>query len=450
MMSRFVLACVLALAGVVANAQSWMTAYESGLTAARAGNWAAARAAFQQAAAYRTEDTANPTNLPGPVTERKLWRNGAPYSPNFLAAYAEYRLAAAAPNASDAKPTYQTAATEFEALLTKGQQSAAAYYYLEQIYTKLGDTEKRMDLEARFAKAKPTFRVDTEVVAPEDLSAMNRSAGGSPTTGQGPTITTIKAGSGDTTTTTGGAPTIGGSPAVGPVATIPTKYALIIGNSAGQGASAINFGAEDAQLVREALVQDAGYAEANVDLVLNATKDQIMASAKALADRVPENATIFIFFAGNGVNIGGKDYLAGVDTTSSTDVSTMVPKLDVYRLFMTKGAKIFAFFEAPRPIVNGYYFGQEIPLVGMVAQTQSTIPGETIYSIQRDGKTNGIFGEALASTLTSIRSNHIPITEFGWHVFNRIRGGAGRSSGGGGTQIPTLPVLTHVGPDESF
>ena len=43
---------------------------------------------FQQAAAYRPEDVAVATTLPGPVTEPRRWRNGSPYSPNFLAAYA--------------------------------------------------------------------------------------------------------------------------------------------------------------------------------------------------------------------------------------------------------------------------------------------------------------------------------------------------------------------------
>src|ERR1044072_9589076 len=112
---------VFALLGAMASAQSWMASYENGLKAARKGNGGAPRAAFQEAIAMRPEDTGNATRLPGPVTERRNWRNGAAYSPNFLAAYSEYRVGLAAATMEDAKPHFQTAASEFEAHITKGQ-----------------------------------------------------------------------------------------------------------------------------------------------------------------------------------------------------------------------------------------------------------------------------------------------------------------------------------------
>src|SRR5690348_8538506 len=113
---RLVFVLFLALLGVAAHAQTWTAAYENGLRLAKAGDWAAARAAFQQAIAYRPEDTSAPTVLPGPVTERRTWRSGAPYSPNFLAAYSEYRIGTASAKPEDAKPALQTAASEFETL----------------------------------------------------------------------------------------------------------------------------------------------------------------------------------------------------------------------------------------------------------------------------------------------------------------------------------------------
>lgn len=438
---RVLLVVLLALLGGIAGAQSWMTAYDKGLQAARSGDWVGARAAFQQAIAYRPEDASGPTTLPGPVADRSQWRNGAPYSPNFLAAYCEYRIGVGAPKPEDGRSALDTAAAELETLLSKGQSSRETFFFLNQIYTRTGDTAKRQDVETRYQAAKMKFRVDTEIVAPEELALItgNPNKGGGQ--GTGPQITIVRPGQPATTVTN---PGTGNSlaPAVGPVATIPTKYALIIGNSTSllkQGA--VTFGSDDAQAIREALVNNAGYMEANVDLVLNTTKDQLMASARALADRVPDDGTVFIFFAGNGANIDGKDYLAGVDTASDTDASTMVAKMDVFRLFMAKGAKIFAFFESPRPISNGNYFGKEVPLLGSIAQVQSTIPGENVYSEIRGGHQGGIFANAVISSLQDIRSNRIPITEFAWQVFNRARGSR---------QVPTLPVLTHIGDQDRF
>lgn len=433
--------------GAIASAQSWMTSYEEGLKAARVGNWSAARAAFQEAIAMRPEDTGSPTRLPGPVTERRQWRNGAPYSPNFLAAYSEYRLGVAAGGPDEAKPHFDTAAAEFEALIAKGQASKEAFYFLNQIYVRLGDTAKRMELESKFASMKPNFRVDTEVVAPEELTAMNGASTGG---GTAPQVTIVRPGETPTHVPSGGNPGAIGAPAVGPVAPLSNKYALIVGNSSTQGGTGLPYGADDAQAIREALVGNAGYPEANVDLVLNTTKDQLLASAKALADRIPDEATVFIFFAGEGANIDGKDYLAGIDANASSDASAMVSKMELYKFFLTKAAKVFAFYEVPRPMAGGVYFGKEVPLVGSIAQVQGTIPGEGVASEIRNGREMGVFAHALVSALQDIRSNRIPIMEFGWQVFDRARGGGSNTMGGGARQVPTLPVLTHMSPQDRF
>jgi hypothetical protein len=232
---------------------------------------------------------------------------------------------------------------------------------------------------------------------------------------------------------------------------VATKFALIIGNSTSQlKQGAITFGADDAQAVREALVTNAGYPEANVDLVLNTTADQLRASVKALVARMPDDGTVLIYFAGNGANINGRDYLAGVDTTSESDASTMMAKSDMFLSFLAKGSKIFAFFEVPRPMVDGNYFGKEIPMVGSIAQVQSTIPGEKVYAHMHNGSQIGVFADSMVAALQEIRSNHIPIMEFGWQVFNRARGGGVGVTGGGSLQVPTLPVLTHMSDQDRF
>lgn len=448
---RSIFVILLALLGALANAQSWMASYEKGLRAARSSDWVGARSAFQEAIAFRPEDASGPTTLPGPVADRKLWRDGAPYSPNFLAAYCEYRIGIAA-KPEDGRSTLQTAAAEFETLLSKGQASKEAFYFLEEIYSKIGDTAKRLDTENRFKSANPKFRVDNAIVSPEELSVITGANKSKGKPGSGPEVTIIRPGQNPTQIPNGTDPSAGGVPtATGSVPPIATKYALIIGNSTSQsGQGAVPFGTDDAQAVREALVLDAGYPEANVDLVLNATKDQLLASAKALADRMPEEATLFIFFAGNGVNIDGKDFLVAVDSASDTDPSSMTSKMELYQTFLPKAPKIFAFFESPRPMTGGVYFGKEIPMVGSIAQVQATIPGQGVTSEMRNGHPLGIFATAIVAALHDIRSNRVPIMEFGWQVFNRTRGGGSSPSGIGARQVPTLPVLTHMSTEDRF
>ncbi|HTQ10078.1 MAG TPA: tetratricopeptide repeat protein [Fimbriimonadaceae bacterium] len=452
-MRRVLPAVFLALIGSASYAQSWNVAYEKGLDAAKHGNWSEARAAFQQAVAYRPEDVSAPTTMPGPVTERRQWRDGAPYSPNFLAAYCEYRIGTSSPTPEKGRTALVAAGVEFEALLAKGEVSRETLYFLDQIYGRTGDTAKRLDVEARAKSVKPTFRVDDAIVAPEELAMITGSTPVAHKQGEGPVITIIQPGENPRIVTNPNTnPNLNEIPAPGgAVPIVPTKFALIIGNSTSQlKQGAVTFGASDAQAVRAALVMDAGYNDSNVDLVLNTTRDQLLASAKALAERVPEDGTVFIFFAGNGANIEGKDYLAGVDTTSDSDASTMVAKSEIYQMFMAKGAKIYAFFESPRPMTDGNYFGKEVPMVGAIAQVQSTIPGQSITAQVYNGTTLGVFAEAMVTALHDIRSNHIPIMEFGWQVFNRTRGGGDMASGMGAGQVPTLPVLSNMSDDDRF
>src|SRR5579862_1397370 len=117
---RVIFVVLLAALGAFCHGQSWMAAYEKGIKTAGKGDWMGARAAFQQDVAYRPDDFSGPTTLPGPVTDRREWREGAPYSPNFLAAYCEYRIGIGASKPEDGRPVLVAAAQEFEALLAKG------------------------------------------------------------------------------------------------------------------------------------------------------------------------------------------------------------------------------------------------------------------------------------------------------------------------------------------
>lgn len=440
---------VLALSACISGAQSWIGEYDKGLDAAKKGDWSAARAAFQQAVAFRPEDTDKPTRLPGPVTEQRLWRDGVPYSPNFLAAYASYRTGVAAKD-QDRSTAFQQASTEFEMLIQKGQGSREAFYFLNLIYTNLGDTAKRQALEAKFAGmgAKSFWKVDTSIVTPEERAAIE-SVGGTKT--GDPTVTKIPNSTGVSQPTAKANSGTGLNPLVGPVSPVANKYALIIGNGDSKIQDmAIPFAADDAQRMREALIVNAGYPEANVDLVLNATGDQIMKSAAALAERIGDDSTVFIYFGGAGVNVNGKDLLAGIDTESAMDSGTMVSKSDLFKLFLNKGARVFSFFQTNRPITNGRYFGSEIPMVGQLAQVQATMPGEKAQGYVQNGKLTGLFTNAMIRVMAEQRSNQLPILEFGWQIFYKMRRGDTGSTGGSSRQTCTLPVLTNLASDARF
>lgn len=241
------------------------------------------------------------------------------------------------------------------------------------------------------------------------------------------------------------------APFVGGVIPSLTKYALIIGNSESkiEGGS-VPFASDDAQIVRQTLVSSAGYPDQNVELVINATAAQMAASINALASRIPDKATVLIYYTGVGENIDGKDYLAGVDSDMDSDSSSMISKDDVYKAFSDRGARIFAFFQANRPIQNGRFFGSEIPMVGTISQMQATIPGSAIGSTTRDGKQVGLFTDAVVSVLNGARSSQTPILDFGWQVFYRVRTGGTGDHGGASNQPPSLPVLTNMASDAKF
>jgi hypothetical protein len=436
----------------VAGAQSWSRSYDAGLAAARAGKWAVARESFQQAAAVRPDDRSAPTVLPGPATERKLWREGAPYSPNFLAAYSLYRQALVTADAMEASQMLRTAAGELETLVAKDQSSAEAFFFLDIIYTKLGDATKRQTAADRMAKLgrKVDFKVDDEVVAPEELAALQARTTGTAA------VTTIP-----TPTSPGTAPVVlpgNLNPGTGMVApngaVIPLaeKFALVVGQSQSRvPGGMVPFASNDAIRVRDALVNFAGYPSDNVVMIQNATAADVKAAAASLSSRVGENSTVTIFYAGAGVNLGGKDYLAGVDTESTSDTASMLGKSELFAPFVQRGARIFAFFEASRPIdANGQFFGSETSPMGSISQVQATAAGGNVGAVYRNNEQVGLFAAAFTQVLSDLRSNRLPIFDFTWQVVYAMRRGSSGTTGGGGTQVCILPKLTNLAADSKF
>lgn len=237
----------------------------------------------------------------------------------------------------------------------------------------------------------------------------------------------------------------------GRVPTLPHKYALVIGNTESlliDGRQ--NFGATDATMVADALKQHAGYDDGNVDILLNATADQIRVAAQALSERIPEDATVTIFMSGVGQNVAGEDYFAGVDSETLYDTTTMVKIDTILRPFLAKSARTFLFYQVNRPVRDGRYFGQNPPNQGEVSQMMGTMPGSVVGSVFDKGQERGIYALAFTRTLEQTRSNQIHIMEFGWSVFNAMKGGSAGVTGGGGTQVPTLPVLSQLPSDARF
>ncbi|MCE9558655.1 MAG: caspase family protein [Armatimonadetes bacterium] len=466
------------LSGGVASAQSWTDAYEKGLSAARGLKWMEARGFFKKAASLRTEDFSDKTMLPGSVTDPKIWRNGAPYSPNFLGAYAGFKYASSIKDDKVRSTLLTTVANEFMALIEKGQKAPETFYYLTGTYVLLNDpVGQKSSSDSAMANKSSNWKVDSEVIAPEEKAAVVSFMAGP--SGTGTATVTVEPAQKDPVAVAPEppravknqkkpkSPTDDSSPVVAPkppkakvdpaveagpaakVNEISGKFALVIGNSNEKLDAGINFGDSDAANVKEQLIQNAGYSEANIETLTNATSAEIMAKAAALAAKVEDRGVVTIYFSGVGTHLSGKDYLAGIDTLRTTDASTMVEKAALFRIFMAKGAKVFSFFQVNRPLVDGKCFGMEASMVGQVAQMQATVPGGKVFSTMRGGKPIGLFTEAFGTALSSMRTNRVPILEFGWLVFDKIRNGGG-TQGGGSLQIPTLPVYTNMGSDSKF
>ena len=431
------------------HAQAWKDSYDKALSAAKIQDWAGARAAFMEAIAVRPEDQASATLLPGPVSEPNKWRGGAPYSPNFGAAYSSFKLAMKATEA-EKKGFLEQAATGFEGLVAKGQLAPATLYFLNSSYEMLNAVEKQREL-AQKLKPPYAWKVDQEFMTPEETGTINSIMMGE--VASDPSAANQGAGSGPKTfvidpitkalTTSSGI--------IGAVPVVQTKFALIIGNSETQMSSgAIPYAASDAMIVRDSLTQNAGYSDKNVDVVSNGTADQIRQVAKALVERMPENGVLLIYYTGVGVNVDGKDYLAGIDAAMSSDTSKMIGKEELFGIFRPKGVQIFSFMQVSRKMVDGRYFGMEIPNFGIFSMSNATSPGDTISSSVRDGKELGLYTKAFTDVLGEFRSNKVPITEFTWAVFQKMRGGSQVQTGGGSVQVPSMPILYNLSDSSRF
>lgn len=424
-LARIFVLFLVQIAAVAAWGQSWSTRYEEGLDLVQKEKWELARDSFRHATTYRPEDASKETLLPGPNGTRVSWRDGLPYSPNFLAAYCLYRLGLG--QTEDAqKQSLGIAAAELEVLLDRGQSSVAAYFFLERIYDRLKDEDglALLGVRAQREPEKSPWKVDVSPLTAEEIRALasfdfrHHDAE--------PTISIVDL--------------------PGRVPVVPTKFALVIGNDTAVETSRTPFAAESARAVRDALIVNAGYAEENVELLVNASAEKILAVAKVLGSRVPADGTVLFYYAGVGINIDGADYLCASESSQLSSSAGTVGKLDLFRPFITHGGRIFAFFETDRPSRDGKHFGSQIPSVGGVAQIQATAPGEKINGTTRSGKSIGAFALAFSESLAELKSNQIPIQDFGWQLFYKL----GKMPNLATKQSPSLPILSRMAADSKF
>lgn len=404
-------------------AQAWRTNYEKGLAQAKRGQWADARASFLNAIKSRPADTMAQSTVGEGVADRRPWRQGAPYSPNFAAAYCSFKLAAEAQDKSVRATALKDAIEGFTGVISKSQISMEALLFLAASHAANSDAKSSGAVQEQLNKLNvaTAFKVDREVIEYSDLQVL---IGGSPGTSPDPTAIALP----------------GADNAFGIVPILDFKYALIIGNTKGSGQA---FASGDADLIKDALIRHAGYSEQNVLVLKDATTEQIMAASKELADRMPDNGVLFFFFSGMVAHDPSNttDYLMGVNNSSPTAYSEMVSKSGFYKSFVAKGANIFAFYQVDRPRMGDVAcFGQELIQVGKIAQCHGAAPGEINTSTTVDGVVHGTYASAISKSLSEIRSNRIPILDFAWSTFDKVR----RGGEGAGAQTPTLPVFINM------
>jgi len=437
---KLTLAAACMACAISASAQAWVKPYEEALRLAKTGAWPEAKAKFVEAIAARAEDSQSASQIGGSVADRRPWREGAPYSPNFGAAYATFKMAADAPDMGVRKERLNEVINRLQSLVNKGQKSEEALLFLAAAYAANDQNKEAQTIQDQLNEIESGkgFKIDQEILDPADLAALRGS--------------TMPAGSiGDPRP---GAiqpnelPHVGVGSTTGVVPPLDFKFALVIGNSKAGGP---DYAVNDVDMVAEALSKHTGYNVDNIVKLKDPTVVEIRAAAAAIAERMPDSGTITIFYAGDGMNDpeSGKDYVTGSDSRDGA-TGSMLAKSDLYAPFIAKGSSIFAFFEVDRPVSDqGRYFGMEIPQVGRIAQMQSNSPGERAYATISDGKSYGVYAYAMAQVLKDMRNNRVPINDFAWATFYEVRKGSSEG-GGGGSQTPTLPVAISMATTARF
>jgi len=106
---------------------------------------------------------------------------------------------------------------------------------------------------------------------------------------------------------------------------VDARVALVIGNSAYHSLPSLRTPVNDVRALERAL-SAIGF---HVIRLENGTKEQMVASLSELTGRLKPEATSFIYYAGYGINMGGRDYLLPVNTEMATPASLSREAVDV-------------------------------------------------------------------------------------------------------------------------
>lgn len=403
-----------------ATAQNWSRPYETGLSEAKRGNWVAAREAFKEAIGHRGQDSDKASQVGLSITDRRPWRDGAPYSPNFAAAYCAFKAAANAPDVTTRRDFLALAIAEFKALIENRQESAESLLFLAAALSAAERSQEASQVQERLMNADQSklFKVDREVIDFDDMRVLSSVLQG-----------------------TGGVDTVGMSlpSADNPFGIVPAldyKFALIVGVSDGGHA----FATADVDLIKDTLARHAGYAEHRITALKNPTQAEFQSATAALAELLPEGATVLVYFTGPARQTNeGRDEvgLAG---------GSWIPKTDLYSKFVSRGASIFSFFQVDRRRESdGRVFGTDLPQTGRIVQCMGAAPGELATSVNYEDRMHGTYTAGFVQTLARMRNNRVAIGEFAWAVFDVVRKG-----GAGGAQTPTLPIYIGLGSTSRF
>lgn len=432
-MSRFILGLVLTLLlGLTAFAQAaddpWVYSYAEGLSAAKKGDWAAARAAFQRADSQRKGDVSEATMFDEGPTRKIAWRKSAPYSPKFAAAYAAYRLGMDKSGA-EASELYQAAAQELEPLRAKG--SLGVYFLLANLYGALGQAEKKAEVEKELASNRDrlTFRSDTELMVAVDLAAAKQLVAVTPAGGSGsPTAVNT-----------------------GRVPYDPLKYAILIGVSAYGGYFPdMPFAVNDCNLLSDTLQRFAGYQPDHVLVVAEPNYEKMLTAVTEFAAKLPPEAVVFFFYAGAGFAGTDKtDYLVPSGSKSRTE--GMVKKTDLLAILAPRARRTIAVFEVDRQAdENKMFFGSDTMKFGGFSQINACTEEQRILSQNTSKGVFGVWPLAASWVLENrMRGQRVNAKNFCFEVNGRmleISTGSER----GVSQTTTLPTNTLLGDEATF
>ena len=124
------------------------------------------------------------------------------------------------------------------------------------------------------------------------------------------------------------------------------SWALIIGIDKYENVQKLNYAVDDAQSIKEILVNSFGFLEENVSILINeeATKQNIMKSFSTITKNAESNDRVVVFFAGHGETMdlpggGEKGYLIPVEGDASDLYLTSIPMDELKQIALMSKAK---------------------------------------------------------------------------------------------------------------